>query len=48
MRGRKPEKSQLKAKAKAYLRKLLRNGKTTRRIVRQAQILLQSANTGED
>jgi hypothetical protein len=41
MRGRKPEKFQLKPTDKAYLRKLLRDGKTPWRIARRAQILLQ-------
>lgn len=41
MRGRKPEKFQLKQADKAQLRKLLRNGKTPWRIGRRAQILLQ-------
>jgi len=44
MRGRKPEKFQLKPKDKTYLRKLLRDGKTPWRIVRRAQILLQRAD----
>jgi squalene cyclase len=47
MRGRKPEKFQLKPKDKAYLRKLLRDGKTPWRIVRRAQILLQRAETNQ-
>ena len=44
MRGRKPEKFQLKATDKAYLRKLLRDGETPWRIARRAQILLQRAD----
>jgi len=44
MRGRKPEKFQLKPRDKAYLRKLLRDGKTAWRIARRAQILLQRAD----
>ena len=44
MRGRKPEKFQLKPTHKAYLRKLLRDGETPWRIARRAQILLQRAN----
>jgi hypothetical protein len=44
MRGRKPEKFQLKPTDKAYLRKLLRDGKTPWRIARRAQILLQRAD----
>ena len=44
MRGRKPEKFQLKPTHKAYLRKLLRDGETPWRIVRRAQILLQRAD----
>jgi len=44
MRGRKPEKFQLKQTDKAYLRKLLRDGKTAWRIARRAQILLQRAD----
>ena len=44
MRGRKPEKFQLKPRDKAYLRKLLRDGKTPWRIARRAQILLQRAD----
>ena len=43
MRGRKPEKFQLKPTDKAYLRKLLRDGETAWRIARRAQILLQRA-----
>ena len=43
MRGRKPEKFQLKPTDKAYLRKLLRDGETPWRIARRAQILLQRA-----
>ena len=44
MRGRKPEKFQLKPRDKAYLRKLLQDGKTPWRIARRAQILLQRAH----
>jgi len=44
MRGRKPEKFHLKPTDSAYLRKLLRDGKTPWRIVRRAQILLQRAD----
>ncbi len=44
MRGRKPEKFQLKQTDKAYLRKLLRDGETPWWIVRRAQILLQRAD----
>lgn|SRR5215208_192993 len=44
MRGRKPEKFQLKPRDKADLRKLLQDGKTPWRIARRAQILLQRAD----
>jgi transposase len=44
MRGRTPGKFQLKPTHKAYLRKLLREGKTPWRIARRAQILLQRAD----
>lgn len=44
MRGRKPERFQLKPRDRACLRKLLRDGKTSWRIVRRAQILLQRAD----
>ena len=44
MRGRTPEKFQLQATDKAYLRKLLRDGETPWRIARRAQILLQRAD----
>lgn len=44
MRGRKPEKFQLRPTDKAYLRKLLRDGETPWRIARRAQILLQRAD----
>jgi len=47
MRGRKPEKFQLKPKDKAYLRKLLRDGETPWRIARRAQILIQRAEKGQ-
>lgn len=38
MRGRKPEKFELKAKDKAILQKLLRDGQTPLRVARRAQI----------
>ena len=44
MRGRKPEKFQLKPTDKVYLHKLLRDGETPWRIARRAQILLQRAD----
>ena len=44
MRGRKPERFQLKPMDKVYLRKLLRDGETPWRIARRAQILLQRAD----
>lgn len=44
MRGRKPEKLQLKPTDKTYLHKLLRDGETPWRIARRAQILLQRAD----
>jgi hypothetical protein len=44
MRGRTPEKFQLKPTHKAYLRKLLREGQTPWRIARRAQVLLQRAD----
>lgn len=47
MRGRKPEKFQLKPTDKAYLRKLLRDGETPWRIARRAQILLQRADKSQ-
>ena len=47
MRGRKPEKFQLKPRDKAYLRKLLREGKTAWRIARRAQVLLQRAEKSQ-
>ena len=40
MRGRKPEKFELKPKDEASLRKLLRDGQTPLRVARRAQILL--------
>ena len=43
MRGRKPEKFQLKPPHKVYLCKLLRDGQTPWRIARRAQIWLQRA-----
>ena len=47
MRGRKPEKFQLKPTDKATLRELLRDGKTPWRIARRAQILLQRADKSQ-
>ena len=47
MRGRKPDKFQLKPTDKAYLRKLLRDGETPWRIARRAQILLQRAEKSQ-
>ena len=47
MRGRKPEKFQLKPRDKAYLHKLLRDGETPWRIARRAQMLLQRADQGQ-
>jgi hypothetical protein len=47
MRGRQPEKFQLKPKDKACLRKLLQDGKTPWRVARRAQILLQRADTDQ-
>ena len=44
MRGRKPEKFQLKPKDKAYLRQLFQDGKTPWRVARRGQILLQRAD----
>lgn len=44
MRGRTPEKFQLKPTHKAYLRKLLQEGQTPWRIAHRAQILLQRAD----
>ena len=44
MRGRKPEKFQLKPTDKVYLHKLLRDGETPWRIARRAQILWQRAD----
>ena len=44
MRGRRPEKYQLKQRDKAYLLKLLRDGKTPWRIARRAKIMLQRAD----
>jgi hypothetical protein len=40
MRGRKPDKFELKPKDKAYLQELLCDGQTPLRIARRAQILL--------
>jgi len=47
MRGRKPEKFELKAKDKAFLQKLLRDGQTPLRVARRAQILLRRADQQE-
>ena len=47
MRGRKPEKFQLKPTDKAYLHKLLRDGGTPWRIARRAQIMLQRAEKSQ-
>lgn len=44
MRGRKPEKFELKAKDKVILQKLLRDGQTPLRVARRAQILLRRAD----
>lgn len=44
MRGRKPEKFELKPKDKAFLQKLLRDGQTPLRVARRAQILLRRAD----
>ncbi len=40
MRGRRPDKFELKPKDKAVLRELLRDGETPLRVARRAQILL--------
>lgn len=47
MRGRKPKKFELKAKDKAILQKLLRDGQTALRVARRAQILLRRAEQGQ-
>ena len=47
MRGRTPEKFQLKPTHKAYLHQLLREGQTPWRIARRAQILLQRAEKSQ-
>jgi len=44
MRGRKPEKFKLKAKDRAILQELLRDGQTPLRVARRAQILLRRAD----
>ena len=44
MRGRKPNKFELKTKDKAVLRDLLRNGQTPLKVARRAQILLDRAD----
>jgi len=44
MRGRKPERFELKAKDKVILQKLLRDGQTPLRVARRAQILLRRAD----
>jgi len=44
MHGRKPEKFELKAKDKAIVQKLLRDGQTPMRVARRAQILLRRAD----
>ena len=44
MRGRKPKKFELKAKEKAILQKLLRDGQTPLRVARRAQILVRRAD----
>ena len=44
MRGRKPNKLELKSKDKAFLRDLLRNGQTPLKVARRAQILLDRAD----
>lgn len=47
MRGRKPKGFELKAKDKALLRRLVRDGQTPLRIARRAQILLARAQQDE-
>ena len=44
MRGRQPDKFELKPKDKTYLRGLLRDGQTPLRVARRAQILLNRAD----
>jgi len=44
MRGRKPEKFELKPKDKTVLQKLLRDGQTPLRVARRAEILLRRAD----
>ena len=44
MRGRKPDKLELKPKDKTFLRELLRDGQTPLRVARRAQILLSRAD----
>jgi hypothetical protein len=44
MRGRKPDKFELKLKDKTVLREFLRDGQTPLRVARRAQILLSRAN----
>ena len=44
MRGRKPEKVELKPKDKTILQKLVRDGQTPMRMARRAQILLRRAD----
>ncbi len=44
MRGRKPDKFELKPKDKTFLRELLRDGRTPLRVARRAQILLSRAD----
>ena len=44
MRGRKPDKFELKPKDKAVLREVLRDGKTPLRVARRAQILVSRAS----
>ena len=44
MRGRKPDKFELTAKDKTFLRKLLRDGQTPWKVASRAQILLSRAD----
>lgn len=44
MRGRKPDRLELKRKDKNFLRELLRDGRTPLRVARRAQILLSRAD----
>ena len=44
MRGRKPDRVELKPKDKTFLRELLRDGRTPLRVARRAQILLSRAD----